>query len=654
MAKKNPLFEYEGIIRGEKPSIKRPGEKHEGWMHGILPADVAAGPVETDPDRRPILWLAGFVMLAVMILVYRLFSLQIVGGSRNLGLAEGNRIRQKINRAARGVIYDRFGKVLVRNLASFDVSVTPRLLPQNASKRRAIYEGISSYVSLDANQIATQAEAKGLAQFQPQLIVSGLEREKALQLDEKIEQFSGFHLDVNPIREYQESNNLSHILGYIGRISETELKDRPQYLATDYIGKLGLERQYEDILKGANGTEQIEVDALGQPIKILASKPAVAGSNLILSVDKELESKLAEAITRQMEASGSSRSAGVALNPKTGEVLASVSLPSYDPNLFSKGISQKEYARLLADKAQPLFNKAIDGAYPTGSIIKPLVASAALQERVVTPQTTINDTGELKVPNQYDSSVVYTFRSWEAGGLGVVNLTRALAVSSNIYFYTVGGGFGNIAGLGINRLADYYQKFGLGEKTGIDLPSEATGRVPTPDWKKRVKKEAWFTGDTYNVSVGQGDILASPLQMAVATSAIANGGKVMKPQLLKKVTDLDGNTVKQVREEVVRENFISPEHLALVRGGMREVVASGTACCQFDQQVSAQVAGKTGSAETDPGNRKPHAWFTAFAPYQDPEIVMVVLIETSGEGSRYAAPAVRETLSWYFSREKRQ
>jgi penicillin-binding protein 2 len=379
----------------------------------------------------------------------------------------------------------------------------------------------------------------------------------------------------------------------------------------------------------------------------------VAGANIVLGIDRGLQQKLHDSLQSQLTKSGSPKGSAVALDPRTGEILAAVSLPSYDNNLFSRGISSNDYTKLINDSAQPLFNKVAGGAYPSGSIIKPLVASAALEEHVVNPGTTIEDKGSIEVVNKYNKDVKYTFFGWEHTGLGQMNVYRAIAMSSDIYFYTVAGGFGNFVGLGIDKLASYYQKFGLGAKTGVDLPDESSGRVPTPEWKQRVIKEQWYTGDTYNVSVGQGDILVSPLQMATAIGAIANGGTLYQPHFLKSVTDDQGNILRNVAPVATRKNVISPANLAVVRDAMRQTVTSGTACCLIEQQVPVHVAGKTGTAETDPGgNRKPMAWFEAFAPYENPQIVVVALVENSGEGAEYAAPAVRETLQYYFTRGK--
>lgn len=625
--------------------------KHEAWADAILPADAAATPVEETADRRPLTILVALLAIVMVVLVGRLVMLQISGGSRNVALADGNRLRTKVNRAQRGVIYDRNNQLLVRNQPTFDITVTPSQLPQSNDEREKGYAQASSLLGVPANEIKQKAEAQGLTYVQPILVVSGVSRDKALAFDSAGE-IAGINLEVNTARLYLDGGSLGSLLGYTGRISEEEYKQQPvgSYQQTDYIGKNGIEREYEEQLRGINGSEQTEVDVQQRPIKILASKPSIPGNNLTLTIDKELQEQLVNNIQQQLIASGSGRGAGVVLNPKTGEILAMASLPGYDNNLFATGISSKDYSNLLNNPNQPLFNKAFQGAYPVGSIIKPLIATGALAENVVNPSTTVNDKGSLQVPNIYDPSIVYTYRSYEAGGLGVVNISRAIALSSNVFFYTVGGGFGPIKGLGVSKLNAWYQKFGLGSPTGIDLPAEASGMVPNPETKKKATGEAWTVGDTYNTSVGQGGLMASPLQMAVATAAVANGGTLYQPYLVSKIARDDGTVSEITKPTVVRKDIADTSVLNVVRNAMREVVTNGTACCKIEQEVPVKVAGKTGTAETDPtNNKKPHAWFSSFAPFDDPRVVTVILIENSGEGAQYAAPATREVLKWYFT-----
>jgi penicillin-binding protein 2 len=309
-----------------------------------------------------------------------------------------------------------------------------------------------------------------------------------------------------------------------------------------------------------------------------------------------------------------------------------VSLPSYDNNVFSGQLSENKYQQYLSDPNQPLYNKVIAGGYTSGSIIKPLVASGALQEGVVDENTIIVDGGAISLPGGF------VFRGWRPGGLGPMNVRSAIAWSSNIYFYTVGGGYGGIEGLGEERLTSYYRQFGLGEKTGIDLPNEIDGRVPDEEWKQQNKGEDWYVGDSYNISIGQGDLLISPLQINLAHAAIANDGYVLSPHL------------NQTQETVTkRELSVDKSNLQIVREGMRQVLTNGTTCDCLFSKVPATVAGKSGTAETNtPGGRRPHAWYSAFAPYEDPEIMVTILIEEGVGGSLYAAPAIAKTMEAYF------
>ena len=679
MSTETPLFGYGGDERPRKgrTTIHRDEGGHERWADAILPADAVAGTIETPTSRKP-LWIITVLIVAMVgLLGTQLFRLQITGGQRNLGLADGNRLRQQITRAPRGIIYDRDHNILAQNLASFDITVTPSLLPASSDQRQQEYAKVGELLGMSTSDIANAAETHCingeranhtsasrasfdcLSSTQPRLITSNVARDTALNFDQSSTSVPAFNLDVNPIRQYEDGGTLAAILGYTGRVDAQDLAAHPDYAPTDYVGKLGIEKQYESILRGQNGSTQTEVDASGRPIKLLASEPAIAGQNLVLTIDSGLQNYLSDAIQQQMQASGATQAAGIAINPSNGEILAAVNLPTYDNNLFAKGISQSDYAQLVKNPAQPLFNKAIAGAFPTGSILKPLVASAALQAGVITPSTTVDDTGSITVHNKYDPSITYTYRSYtdyetgEGGPLGIVNVVKALAVSSDVFFYTVGGGFGNIGGLGIDRLSSYLNQFGLGKLPNVDIPEQTAGRVPTPSWLQKTLGQPWTVGDTYNTSIGQGDLLASPLQMAVAEAAVANGGKVIQPHFLKSVESASGQTTETFQPKIEDQNFISQANLNIVRSGMHDAVYApyGTACCKIAAEVPVQVGAKTGTAQTGTATTdKPDAWFTAFAPYDNPQIEIVVMIENAGEGATYAAPAVRETLTYCFTR----
>lgn len=627
----------------------------EDWSAAVMTGSEQAGRLE-----QPL--LGGHVRLfllaalaSVGILAVQLFYVQITRGQQNLVLANGNRIRQTTIRAPRGAIYDKDKQVLVRNLASFDLVVNPSLLPKSEPERETAYQTVAAATGLDVDEIKKKSESKGGYYPQNVLIRADLDRETALAVEENSRQIKGFSVDINPAREYLGNNSFSHFLGYTGRISAEEWRANPEYQPTDYIGKNGLEQSYEEELKGKDGKKQIEVDSQGKQIRELASVGAQAGNSLVLALDGGLQAKLAKELEASAQRAGAERAAAVAVDPRNGEVLAAVNWPSYDNNLFAKGISQSDYQKLLNDKGTPLFNKVSGGRYPVASTIKPFISIAALEEQIITASTTIRDEGKIEIVNKYNPSIVYTYRGWEAAGLGNVNVVRAIAQSSDVFYYIVGGGFEKFRGIGVDKLLEWYKKFGLGQKTGIDLGYESPGYLPNPSDKKAQTGEPWFVGDTYNISIGQGNLQATPLQLVMATSAVANGGTLYQPRLVKEIINSQGETVRKTQPKIVRSNFISPNSLAIAQQGMREVVETGTACCRMKSDVPVSVAGKTGTAETSSAGldgknarTKPHAWFTAYAPADNPQIAMVVLVEYSGEGAEYAAPVAREALKWYF------
>lgn len=627
----------------------------EDWSGVALSGSEQAGKLE-QPLRNGHVHAFIFVsVVSSMVLLGQLFNLQITKGQQNLTLANGNRIRQTTIHAPRGAIYDRNKQVLARNLASFDLVVNPAQMPRDKSRRAEIYTTVAGLTKQSAEEVSKKAESKGRYFPQNILIAANIDRETALNIEEKTRLITGFNVDINPAREYLDGGAFSHFLGYTGRISPEEWQSNPAYQPTDYIGKTGLEQAYENDLKGQDGKQQLEVDVQGRQIRELASTPAKAGNSLVLAVDNGLEQKMAQELKAGVERAGAQRGTMIAMDPNNGQILGAVNWPTYDNNLFAKGISQADYQKLLSDPGNPLFNKAVGGRYPIGSTIKPFISIAALEEQVITASTTIEDRGLIEVKNKYNPSIVYTFRGWESKGLGVVNVLRAIEQSSDVFYYIVGGGFENFRGLGVDRLLTWYKKFGFGAKTGIDLKNESPGYLPNPSDKKAQTGEAWYVGDTYNISIGQGNLQATPLQLVTATSAVANGGTMYKPRLAKEVVNSKGETVRVIQPEVSAANFMNPKNVALVQQGMKQVVLQGTACCRLKAEVPVTVAAKTGTAETSSAGldgknarTKPHAWFTAYAPAENPQIAMVTLVEYSGEGAEFAAPITREVLKWYF------
>lgn len=587
------------------------------------------------------LWVFYATILLVFLgLTAQLLNLQITHGSFNLLLAESNRVRDRESLAPRGIIYDQKGKALVVNDVAFVLQLFPVDLPRESGEREKFYANLSTITQIPIQELKDKVKEKGMS-ADPAVLKENIDRDTALLLETKIINLPGVVMAKQPIRHYIETAGLAPVIGYVGKLTDEEFKNNrdPSLKMNHDIGKSGLEKVYQNDLKGTNGTNKIEVDSQGRAQRILTDVAPEPGNNLILGLDADLETKMSESLSLAIRWAGVSAGAAVAINPQNGEVLGLVSWPTYDNNLFSQGTSNDEYQKSLNNPAQPMFNRAISGAYPSGSTIKPMVASAGLQEGVITENTTINDTGQITVGN-------YVYPDWKAHGL--VDVRKALAVSANVFFYAVGGGWDKIRGLGPDKLNYYLQKFGLGAKTGIDLSGEVEGLVPSPEWKEKTKKEMWYLGDTYHMAIGQGDVLTTPLQMVVSTAAIANNGELLRPHLVRKITDKEGNTIKEFSKEIVRSDFIDNSNLAIVRSGMRDCVTQSYGSCRTLSSLPVAVAAKTGTAQF--GNEgKTHGWMVAFAPYENPTIAIAVIIEGGGEGFSTAEPVVQNIFNWYFS-----
>ncbi len=594
-------------------------------------------------------WLYALVLVVCGVLLVQMFNLQIIQGDHLKVLAEGNRLRIQTILAPRGYIIDRNGQQLARNTASFSLVVTPVDMPKDGLD--GIIAQISQMFSLPAEEITNKLKDLNHNSLQQIVIKRGISQQESILFETKADQFPGFSIKSIPIREYINPQAFSHVLGYTGIISDTELTDHisDDYDLNDFIGKSGIELSYEKYLRGVNGNTQVEVDASGRPIKVLGNVEPQPGNIVELSIDAGLQEELYKSFP------AGSKGAAVAMNPKTGEILALVSAPGFDNNLFAPGISQKDYQDLMQNKNLPLFNRAISGTYPPGSTIKLITAAAALQENVVTKDTIINDRGVLVINNQFNPSIKYNFVGWKRDGLGPMNVKDAIAESSDIYFYTVAGGHpsSKIHGLGADKLAEYYRKFGMGALTGIDIQGEKPGTVADPAWKANYFKgdaitSKWYLGDTYHISIGQGDMLATPLQVATWTAAIANGGTLNKPHLLKRVLSQSGDTLYELNPELLIKATINPEHILAVQEGMRENVVGAKGSGRQLATLPITSAGKTGTSQFDGADpSRTHAWFTSYAPYEDPEIVITVLVEAGGEGHAAALPIAKNALQWW-------
>jgi penicillin-binding protein 2 len=606
--------------------------------------DLCAGEVRSSDasiDRKKLsfaLVVLGFCFLA---LVCRAFYLQIWNSDYYRAIAENNRLRSQIIPAVRGVIYDNGGTQLVSNSPSFVLVVSPSSLPKEKSERTEMLERVFSITGVTPAVIDLAVASRPDAYDDEIPIEQFLEYEDAMAVMVAGETLPGISVRLSTIREYMDTPlfSLSHVLGYTGFISQTEydLNKEKKYKRTDKIGKSGLESSYESELRGINGIRSSEVNAQGDEAMLIKETEAVPGLNLHLSVDYELTSYIENTLDKYMRKNGLKKASVIALNPKNGGVRALVSLPGYDNNLFARGISSDEYEKILADPNNKLFNRAVLGEFPSGSTIKPTIAAIALESGVINESTSFLSTGGVGVSQWF-------FPDWKAGGHGVTNVRKAIAESVNTFFYIISGGLGDFTGIGIEKMTSWEQKFGFGGTTGIDLPQEAAGFLPTKEWKEEVKGERWYIGDTYHAAIGQGDVLVTPLQVAVATSVFANGGTLFEPNIVSFMEN--GAEYIPIETAVVSEQVVSEENIEIVRQGMRQAVTGGSAQSLYD--LRKPVAGKTGTAQSG-GGRENHSWFTSFGPYDDPNIVVTVLIEEGGEGSALAAMVAKEIYEWWFA-----
>jgi len=578
--------------------------------------------------------LRGFFIAIIIVLALLLIKgleLQIIRGSYWREMAEENRIRSIPIEPLRGIIYDKNKIPLAINVSKLDLVI----IPADLAKRKE-FELIIKRLALALEKPKEQIESKikeNINLSYPIIIQEDIPTEKALLLKSRFSDIQEISVRKDSRRQYEDSHAFAHIIGYLGRANKEEVSQK-KYFLDDYIGREGIESTYENILRGSYGEELVEIDSLGKFQKVLAVKEPTAGKDIVLSVDAGLQKKTYEVLRAKLNTLSTSKAAAIAVNPQNGKILALVSFPSFDNNEFVRGLTPELFNKIIQDKNQPLLNRAIMGLYPPGSTIKPLIASAALQEGTISPNRQINCHGYISVIDKYNPNVVWTYNDWKAHG--PTDMIKAIAESCDVYFYTVGGGYGEVEGLGIENIEKYLKLFDWNQILGIDLPGEKSGFIPNPLWKKEVRNEDWYTGDTYNCSIGQGDITVTPLELTMAMAAIANGGKIFQPQLL-----------NEKKPEIINQGFIKPEFLEVARKGMREAVLSGSARSLADLAV--EVAGKTGTAQVSKV-KNPHAWFTVFAPYDNPQIVLTILVENGGEGSTTAVPIAKEILNWYFSK----
>lgn len=579
--------------------------------------------------------------LIFLILLARLLTLQLFNAEQNKALAEGNRIRETDTRAPRGVIYDAKHNILARNVPNVEVTITPSELSRKADERAEVYQRLGTLINRPPADIKQLAESKGPRYAQQILVADKIDRNTSILLQMRAGNLSGVRVADNPQRQYGQAEQFAHLLGYTGRVSEDDLKRHPDFQPSDYVGKLGVEQTYEQDLRGQPGKQRVEVNAAGQALKELQSTDPTSGRNLVLSVDSDLQAVMVKAVENGIRSSKRAATGGsaIALNPKTGAVLGMVSIPSFDNNLFVNGIKENDYKELAENSRKPLFNRPISGEYPPGSTFKIVTVTGALAEGVISPSKYLASPPKITIQG-------YDFKDWNPSGHGSVNAEQAIAQSSDVYFYKVSGGFTDQRALGEDKLASYMRQFNIGEPSGIDLPGEHTGLVPTPKWKEDNYQEPWYIGNTYQMGIGQGYVLTTPIEVANYTAAIAGNGVAYQPHVVGAIENADNPNDRQIIAPKPLINLkASSDVIKVVQEGMRQAVRAGTA--QDLRNLPVDICGKTGSAEFA-NETSAHAWFTAYAPCDDPQIVLTVMIEGGGEGSDVAVPAARTIFEHFF------
>ncbi|HEY7165132.1 MAG TPA: penicillin-binding protein 2 [Candidatus Binatia bacterium] len=600
---------------------------------------------EGAPELRARARLLYFVVIfAFLGLISRLLFLQVVEGERYTFLSENNRIRIKRIPGTRGMVFDRQGQLLVDSRPSFDLL----FVPEDTQEPEQTLRKLAEYLHRDEKEfLAILDENKNRTAFDELIIGRDVDWSTVVAVESHQLDLPGITLRTRPRRSYAEGPIAAHVLGYMGEIGSRQLKllKDQGYNVGDEIGQYGLERRWEELLRGQSGGQQVEVDALGRRVRVLHEVADVPGYTVRLTLDRELQATAFEALQGK-------EGTIVALDVQNGAILAMVSTPAFDPNIFARGIKGDEWRGLITDRLRPLSNRAVQGQYPPGSTFKIIMAIAGLEEGTIQPDAYISDPGFFYFGNR-------SFRDWKKGGHGSVNLHRAIVESCDVYFYQAG------QKLGIDRIAKWARAFGLGEKTGAVLDDEKSGLIPDSEWKQKRYRQPWFPGETLSVAIGQGYVTVTPLQLANMMAALANGGTLFRPRLVSKVESVDGAVVREYGPEKIRTIDLKQNTLDRVRSALADVVRApgGTGAAARSELVS--IAGKTGTAQVVEMKggyvkteqlayfNRDHAWFVSYAPVENPRIAVVVLVEHGGHGGDAAAPLAKKVIEKYIELQNR-
>ncbi|MBK9307572.1 MAG: penicillin-binding protein 2 [Nitrospira sp.] len=574
------------------------------------------------------------LLLVVGLLGLRLWHLQILEGPYYRDLSENNRTRQVLLEPARGLIFDRNGILLANNVSSFSVYVTL----EDVDDREVLIQQLSELLGLDPALVRKKLAIKG-SKLLPRKIKDRMTLRDATLVESRRLDMPGVMIQVESQRNYPGGLIASHLLGYVGEISADQLEkpESDDLHQGSIVGQYGIEKSYDRHMRGMAGQKNVEVDALGHEKKSSVVEKPQAGNDLYLTIDARLQ-KLAEDLL------GEEQGAIVALDPNNGDILAMASRPAFDPNVLSRELTAKQWVQIVQDEGRPLNNRASQGQYPPGSTFKIPMAVAALETKTMSPSSTVHCTGGYQFGRRL-------YRDWKAGGHGYVDLHEALVHSCDVYFYSIG------QRMGIDVMAEFGKDFGLGRPTGVELPSERSGIMPTPAWKQKVKRESWLPGETISAAIGQGFVTVTPLQMASMMATVANDGVNYRPRLVRAVMDRATGNLQELPAVPRGKINAKPETFRIIKSALADVVTKGTATRAKSSIVTiggktgtAQVAAlRTGPEESIPKKFRDHAWFVAFAPVESPKIAVVVLAEHMGHGGAAAAPLAKELIEAYMN-----
>jgi len=574
-----------------------------------------------------------------LLLVLRLWYLQVSAGERYLALSEKNRIRYVPIAAPRGSIYDRNDELLIDNRPAFDVSALRTEVPD----REQLFARLSHYLGTEPVELEQRWEkASRYSRYRPVPLADDVGRDVMERIQENSLELPGVLTEVRPVRSYPHGEAAAHLFGYLGEITEGELQQErfDGYRGGEYVGKSGLEMALEPYLHGADGQRRVEVDVKGRELRLLRTQEPVPGNRVFLTLRRDVQQAAEKAFA-------DNAGAAVAIDVHTGEILAITSRPAFDPALFARGISGQEWIEMLQNPRHPLQNKAIRGQYPPGSTFKTVVALAALRAGVASSATSVNCEGRMTIGNR-------EFRCWKKEGHGKTDLKKALKESCDVWFYKVG------LDLGIDRLAVMARELGLGEPLGFRLDGEKGGLIPDQQWKRQRFGAPWYDGETAIASIGQGFVLATPLQLASMTAAVANGGTLFRPHVVKRIEDAEGRLVLETTPEVLRTAELPEAALRAVRRGLEAVVNEPGGTAWASRLEEPRYAGKTGTSQvvklrddvdrerSEPYQHRDHALFVAYAPADDPQLAVAVVVEHGGHGGSVAAPIARAIFTTYF------